>query len=130
MTVTEQIESWVARVRPSLSEGGITDADLDELLQSVSPPRKANRQRLLYLSAESCSIRSALIAMALHEPTPGTITEISGGGSDCPYQSVHDAVAAGWRVVHFPDQRAVADPDEIGILGYEFILEKLEQYDE
>ena len=130
MTVTEQIESWVARVRPGLSEGGITDADLDELLQGVSAPRKDSRQRLLYLSAATCSIRSEVIAMALHEPTSGSITEINRAGSDWPYQAVHDAIAAGWRVVHFPDQRAETDQHRIGILGYEFILEKLEQYDE
>jgi len=33
-------------------------------------------------------------------------------------------------VIQFPDQRAPFDDREIDILGYEFILQKLEEYDE
>ena len=34
------------------------------------------RQRLLYLQAESVSVRSQIIAMALHEPVPDSVTQI------------------------------------------------------
>lgn len=89
------------------------------------------RQRLLYLQAESVSARSQVIAMALHEPVPDSVTQIEPTGIDFPYASVHEAVIDGWRVVSFPSPKesAITD-DELTILGYEFILEKLEQFDD
>ena len=48
----------------------------------------------------------------------------------CPYLNVHDAIVDGWRVVHFPQQRAPFDDREIDVLGQEFILEKLEEFDD
>jgi hypothetical protein len=84
------------------------------------------RQRLLYLHAAHPSIRSPLVGSALHEPVPGSVTEIDPLAEPLPYRCVHDALLDGWRVVHFPDQRAPYDDREIDLLGYEFILEKLE----
>jgi len=88
------------------------------------------RQRLLYLHASHPSIRSRVIAAALHEPVRGSITQIDPLATEIPYSSVFDAILEGWRVVHFPDQRAPFDDREIDIVGYEFILEKLEDYNE
>ena len=86
------------------------------------------KQRLLYLQAESVSIRSAVIAMALHEPVPDTLTQIEPTGVDFPYASVHEAVIDGWRVVSFPSPKESATTDDdLTILGYEFILEKMEE---
>ena len=89
------------------------------------------RQRLLYLQAESVSVRSQIIAMALHEPVPDSATQIEPTGINFPYASVHEAVIDGWRVVSFPSPKesAITD-DDLTILGYEFILEKLEQFDD
>jgi phytanoyl-CoA dioxygenase PhyH len=92
--------------------------------------KKAVRQRLLYLHAATPSIRSAVVGMALHEPVRGSATQITTEGQEWPYASVHDAILAGWQVIHFPDQRAPFDDREIDILGYEFILQKLEEFDE
>ncbi len=66
--------------------------------------------------------------MAVHEPVPGALTEIDPTGVDWPYGSVHDALIDGWRVVHFPDQRAPFAESSIDILGYQFILEKMERF--
>lgn len=89
------------------------------------------KQRLLYLQAESVSIRSAVIAMALHEPSPDTLTQIEPTGADFPYSTVHEAVIDGWRVVSFPSPKEPAtSDDDLTILGYEFILEKMEEFDE
>ena len=89
------------------------------------------KQRLLYLQAESVSIRSAVIAMALHEPAPDTLTQIEPRGVEFPYGTVHEAVIDGWRVINFPSPKesAISD-DDLTILGYEFILEKMEQFDD
>jgi hypothetical protein len=84
------------------------------------------KQRLLYMHADSPSIKSSVIAMALHEPIKGHQVEPKFD-KDWPYASVHDAIIDGWRVVHFPDQRAPFDDGEIDVLGYEFILEKWEE---
>jgi phytanoyl-CoA dioxygenase PhyH len=91
---------------------------------------KVTRQRLLYLHAATPSIRSRVIGMALHEPVAGSITEISPDPQEWPYGTVHDAVLDGWQVIHFPQQLAPFDDREIDILGYEFVLQKLEAYDE
>ena len=89
------------------------------------------KQRLLYLQAESVSIRSPIIAMALHEPVPESVTGIDPTGVDFPYASVHEAINDGWRVISFPSPRESAtNTDQVTILGYEFILEKMEKFDD
>jgi hypothetical protein len=131
MSLRETIAAWVARAR---ANGGVTEADLDELLHlavEVGPRcRPTVRQHLLYLHAATPSIRSQVIGMALHEALPGSVTQLTPDGHEWPYATVHDAILDGWQVVHFPDQRAPFDDREIDILGYEFILQKLEEPDE
>ena len=87
------------------------------------------RQRLLYLHAVTPSIYASLVAAAVHEPVAGSVTQIDPEAADLPWRNVHDAIVAGWRVVHFPQQRAPFDDREIDLIGHEFILEKLEVYD-
>ena len=93
---------------------------------STVASRKGPRQRLLYLHADSPSIKSSLVAMALHEPVKGDELQLNIN-QPWPYQCVHDAIIDGWRVIVFPDQRATFDDGEIDVLGYEFILEKWEE---
>ena len=45
------------------------------------------------------------------------------------YDSVHAAICDGWRVVHFPDQRGNLSDSDVDVLGFQFILEKMEQFD-
>jgi hypothetical protein len=108
----------------------VMHAALDIPLGGPYGRRRAIRQRLLYLHASTPSIRSRVIGMALHEPVPGSITEITPEEPEWPYTTVHDAVLDGWQVIHFPQQLAPFDDREIDILGYEFVLQKLEAYDE
>jgi hypothetical protein len=90
----------------------------------------ALKQRLLYLSAQSTDPRSPAISQALHEPVKGTIVEIDPTSTGIDYDSVHDAVIDGWRVVHFPDQRGTLADSGVDVLGFQFILEKMEQFDD
>jgi hypothetical protein len=129
-TLAESVEAWAARARVKLENGGLHPEDLEELIRAVRARGKAARQRLLYLHAATPSIRSQVIGMALHEPVRGSITQITVENNDWPYGTVHDAILDGWQVIHFPDQRAPFDDREIDVLGYEFILQKLEVYDE
>ena len=116
------VEAWVAQAR---QQGGrVGEAELAELLALVRGGRL--RQRLLYLHAGSPSIRSPLVGTALHEPVAGSMTQIDPLAPELPYHCVHDAILEGWRVIHFPLQTAPFIDREIDIMGYEFILEKLE----
>ena len=91
----------------------------------------ALRQNLLYLQAESVSVRSPVIAMALHEPVPDSVTQIEPTGVEFPYATVQEALIDGWRVVSFPSPKESATTDDdLTILGYEFILEKMEEFDD
>ena len=90
----------------------------------------ALKQRLLYLSAESTDPRSQAISQALHEPVVGSIVEIDPTSTGIDYESVHAAVIDGWRIVHFPDQRGTLADTGVDVLGYQFILEKMEQFDD
>lgn len=89
----------------------------------------ALKQRLLYLSALSTDPKSPTISLALHEPVEGTIVEIDPMSDDLEYDSVHAAICDGWRVVHFPDQRGNLSDSDVDVLGFQFILEKMEQFD-
>jgi hypothetical protein len=127
MSLEEQISAWIERARSRLDNGGVTADDLDALQEIVAGGGRGVRQHLLYLHAATPSIRSQVIGMALHEAVPGSVTQISPEPQEWPYATVHHAILDGWQVIHFPQQLAPFDDREIDILGYEFILQKLEE---
>ena len=126
----DPVAAWVDAARRKLQAGGsLGESDLERLADARrSRPRL--RQRLLYLHANTPSIHANLVAAAIHEPVAGAVTEIDPQAPELPYRNVHDAIVEGWRVVHFPQQRAPFDDREIDLMGHEFILEKLEEYDD
>ena len=89
-------------------------------------PSPGPRQRLLYLHARSPSPMSDIIGYTPIEPVPGHRPEIVAGELQWPYRTVHDALVDGWQIVHFPQHQAVFDDEEIDMVGYEFILQKME----
>lgn len=123
--LVQRVGEWVARVRQKL--GRIDEEDLEALLAAVRRGRL--RQRLLYLHASNPSIRSPLVGTALHEPVAGSLTQIDPLAPELPYTCVHDAILDGWRVIHFPLQTAPFEDREIDVMGYEFVLEKMEVCD-
>ena len=128
--MSSKIEEWVSLARKKVKNEGISNNDLDQLEQVLQIRCNQNRQRLLYLQATTPSIRSNVIGMAQHEPVNGAITQIEPDTDDWKYQTVHDAIVDGWQAIFFPGQRTSFDDHEIDILGYEFILQKMEIYDE
>ena len=126
----DPVAAWVTVARAKLQTGSLSEADLDQLLAGYGAARRRVRQRLLYLHADTPSIYANLVAAAIHEPVAGSITEIDPLAAELPYRSVHDAIVEGWRVIHFPQQRAPFEDREIDLLGHEFILERLEAYDD
>jgi hypothetical protein len=126
----EGLDAWTADARQKLAAGSLTSADLDRLQALHRQSRGRLRQRLLYLHADNPSIYSRLVAAAAHEPVADSVTEIDPLAPDLPYDCVHAALIEGWKVIHFPQQRAPFGDREIDVLGYEFVLEKMELYDE
>ncbi len=85
------------------------------------------RQRLLYIHAKNPSVMSGVIAMTTIEPTEGFRLEIDAEQIDeWPYETVHAAIVDGWQVVQFPMQQAAYDDRDIDVVGYEFVLQKME----
>ena len=124
----QDILKWAEEAKAKLREGNLTEADVDALTELASRPRTV-RQRLLYLHAATPNIQSQTLAMALHEPVKGDHVQIEPTEREWPYRTVKDAVVDGWQIIHFPDQRAPFDDKEIDLLGYEFTLQKMEEYD-
>ena len=93
---------------------------------SENPLSAAPRQRLLYLHGRTPNVFSDVIAMTLIEPVRGYASEISAGEQDWPYSTVHDAVVDGWQIVQFPHQQAPINDRDLDVVGYEFILQKME----
>ena len=99
---------------------------MDSAPMSENPPTAAPRQRLLYLHGRTPNVFSDVIAMTLIEPVRGYASEISAGEQDWPYSTVHDAVVDGWQIVQFPHQQAPINDRDLDVVGYEFILQKME----
>ena len=105
--------------RTKLQAGDFTEADLQRLGTLLATPR----QMVLYLYSKSTSMRSAIAAWALYDPTKPY--EPTLPSQDAPYASVIEAVEDGWRIVQFPRPELYQFSDiDNAYLGYEFILEK------
>ncbi len=124
----DHIAQLFAEAKSELNMNRLTVDKLDELEKLALCTSKNVRQRLLYLHASSPSVRSPVIAAAIHEPVAGSVTQIDPLAPLIPYDSVLSAIMDGWRVIHFPNQMSPFDDREIDIVGYEFILEKMEAY--
>ena len=60
------------------------------------------------------------------EPIEGYRVEIVADELDWPYSTVHEAIVDGWQVVQFPHLQATFDDRDLDVVGYEFILQKME----
>jgi len=130
------VQLWIDDARHRLAAGRPpTAGDLDALEQAAaggsaasSQPASVRRQRLLYLHATTPTIHARLAGAAMHEPVAGVRSEINPASDELPYNTVFEAILDGWRVIHFPQQLAPFEDREIDIIGYEFVLEKLDWY--
>lgn len=127
MRLQHQVQAWVDRVG---SKPAFDGADLNELQEILRQPRTQTRQRLLYLHTNGTTVLSQVIAMDLRDATRQPNRPHLEPEPKIPFNTVHDAIVDGWRVIQFPQHMAPFDDREINFLGYEFILEKLEEYDD
>ncbi|MCY3714370.1 MAG: hypothetical protein OXH02_13870 [Gemmatimonadetes bacterium] len=92
-----------------------------------SHPIPGVRQRLLYLHARTPSVFSEILGYTPVEPVKDYRAEITADVPDWPYNTVHDALVDGWQIVQFPHLQAPIDDRDLDVVGYEFILQKLEE---
>jgi hypothetical protein len=111
------VTAWLVEARARLLAGRLSTVDLDRLAEQISAPRAT--QRLLYLHCREPAVTSQVIGWAVH---PGQ--DPGGEEPQRPYSTVLEAIADGWRAIHFPQQLAPFDDREVDIVGYEFILER------
>ncbi|MEM7131513.1 MAG: hypothetical protein AAF702_34685 [Chloroflexota bacterium] len=98
-------------------------------MQPDTPPSNTQaRQRLLYLHARTPSVFSDILGYTPIEPIKGYRTEISAETFEWPYKTVHDAIVDGWQIVQFPYLQAPFDDRDLDVVGYEFILQKIQHY--
>ena len=119
------LSQWLQDARRHMRDGTFDAAVLEELTPIAAGPL---RQRLLYLHASSPHVYSLVLACDQIDPADDSPADIDVDPV-FPYESVYQAMRDGWQVIHFPDQRAPIDDREIAVLGYEFILQKLEPSD-
>jgi len=94
---------------------------------TTSSPNHGVRQRLLYLHARTPSVFSEVLGYTPVEPVKEYTAEITADVPDWPYNTVHDALVDGWQIVQFPHLQAPIDDRDLDVVGYEFILQKLEE---
>jgi len=78
------------------------------------------------LHARTPSVFSEVLGLTLIEPVAGFRVEISAEEPQWPYKTVHEAVVEGWQIVQFPYLQAPFDDRDLDVIGYEFILQKME----
>ena len=108
-----------------LRAGTLTERDLLRISEIANEAR-VDRQDVLYLQTRTSSPVSEVLGMRIIESG-----EISDGPSDpdgWPYQTVLDAVRAGWRIIKFPEMAQMLDDKRTYGLGYEFILDRLSRW--
>ena len=84
------------------------------------------RQRLLYIHARTPSVYSSILGLTQIEPIPGHKVALSAEDQNWPYETVHDPLVDGWQIVQFPHHQAPFDDHDLDVVGYEFILQKIE----
>ena len=117
------LKAWMKTAREKVRGRTLSEDDLDAL-ESITRTAKV-RQRLLYLHAREPSVTAEVIAMAEHDPASDQ-PDLLRTRTDWLYNSVLDAMRDGWQVIHFPNQLAPFDDRETDVVGFEFILQKLE----
>ena len=94
---------------------------------TTSHPNPGVRQRLLYLHARTPAFSQKFWGYTPIEPIKDYNAEITADVPEWRHNTVHDALVDGWRIVQFPHLQAPIDDWDLDVVGYEFILQKLEE---
>ena len=115
-----QLEQCVERLRT----GALTEHDLQHVLEGLSDgDGTAAPQRLLYLQSENTMVTSKVIGISFVDGDG--VHDGPDDPDEWPYQTVHQALLDGWRIIKFPEMALMMSDEETTYgLGCEFILEK------
>ena len=114
-----QLEQCVERLRT----GALTEHDLQHVLESLSDgDGTAAPQRLLYLQSENTMVTSRVIGISIVDGDG--VHDGPDDPDEWPYQTVHQALLDGWRIIKFPEMALLLDEERTYGLGCEFILER------
>lgn len=117
----KQLETCITKFR----QGVLTEQDLNQALECAGEDKKCARpyRRLLYLQSRTTLVTTPVEGMALVDRDG--VHDGPRDPDDWPYQTVHEALLDGWRIVKFPELALMAaGEEETWGLGCEFILEK------
>ena len=123
-SLQQTVTTWLNEAEGKSEQGALSTSQIDELRRLVN--HTASRQRLLYLHTQAPSVKSKVVGMAQHEPVPDG-TDTLRTRQEWPYNTVHDAIVDGWQVIQFPNLQSPYDDQEMSYVGFEFILQKLEE---
>tara|TARA_B100001013_G_C24191573_1_gene277664 strand:+ start:87 stop:455 length:369 start_codon:yes stop_codon:yes gene_type:complete len=119
--VKRKLEECLAKFR----EDKLTEQDLLQAIENVESTNRKEKpaQRLLYLQAENTKLTSIVEGMSFVDENG--VHDGPDNPEDWPYQTVHEAILDGWRVLKFPEMAMmmVGEQTTFGV-GCEFILEK------
>ena len=119
--VKRKLEEGLAKFR----EDKLTEQDLLQAIENVESTNRKEKpaQRLLYLQAENTKLTSIVEGMSFVDENG--VHDGPDNPEDWPYQTVHEAMLDGWRVLKFPEMAMmmVGEQTTFGV-GCEFILEK------
>ena len=115
--IKQQLEQCIEK----LNQDTLLEEDLREVIAALAVigPKQQN---LLYLQASSTSVTARVLGMSLLEN--GMLSDGPADPAEWPYQTVLDAIKAGWRVIQFPNLALLMDESRAYALGCEFILER------
>lgn len=123
------VQAWLDQTRTQLQAGEqLSPAQLDTLQAILEKPTQV-RQRVMYIHLTTPVPTAQAIACAIFEPgSEAPRNEISAEEPVLPYSSAAEAIADGWHILALPDMNAPIDDREIDMLGYLFVLQKLEVF--
>ncbi len=114
-TIRERVEHCL----DELAQGGVRKASLRAILDALDEPP---RQQLLFLRVSGLTVSSEVVGMLTLEN--GEIDEGPLEPEDWPYNTVIEAIQAGWRVIKFPELALWMDETKTYEVGGEYVLEK------
>lgn len=127
-TADAAASDWLSRARSALASGKpVDDAMLNELEAALAGRTKV-RQRLLYMHLTTPAPHASAVSCTIFDPAAEVRNQLSAESPQLAYNSVVEAMADGWQVISFPDINAPIDDREVDMLGYLFILQKMEVY--
>ena len=84
-------------------------------------------QDVLVLFQTTPGLDAAVVAWSRYEASKGPGIKDLVEEEEPPYRNAIDAMRDGWQVIHFPQQMAPFNDRELDYVGYEFILQKIEE---